>query len=680
MAHYATLISAVQSVITTNGNNEITGSILQQILIAIINSLGANYQFVGVANESTSPGTPDQNVVYFAGAGTYPNFNSAVVPSGYLGVFKYNGSWTIETVAVGKDYDEEITRLLNTVFGHYETIQTLVGIPTSNGHYYNTNSTTLPTATNSSEICACALIQVTPGQKYKITGEGGGAAVRLYATGDSSRNRLRYSGTYVNRRTNPEILTIQDGEAYLYVNLYNYDSTTDKVERIDETTEWVDGLVERVQALESHQITVVDRLDSTSTTNPLSANQGRVLNEDINGVTTETQTNQELIANKYFNTNNSRVPSIANLADASTTYICYLNVNPGEKYRIYGRGNATTTQLYAMADADRYVVQNGTPGVAMNTRESGFDLTIPDGVAILVVNLYQYSAETDKVQKIGYVTTTCVKTRLNALENKDVEITGKAIPLTGKKIMFFGDSVTDYTYNGKGISNYFAEYSGATCYKAAVGGTRFCQRATPVDNPTTNTQAYAALDICNMVKAWCEASYTQQDAAVAYLGDHSARVNALKNNPIGTVDIVCIGGGTNDMTGGSPIGNATDDTFDSILGAINKMITLLLTANPKLKIYFYSPIVGYHGTGGRIDANWDDNHQFSSGLTKPQYIELFTERTRANHIPYINLYWTLGINQTNFSQYFLDTDDHHPYKGFDVIARRLYGQILSLME
>ena len=111
MANYATLISAIQTTIAANGNNEITGSILQQTLLAIVNSLGANCQFVGVANESTNPGTPDQNVVYIAGSGTYPNFNSAVVPSGYLGVFKYNGSWVVQTVAVGKDYDEAITAL-----------------------------------------------------------------------------------------------------------------------------------------------------------------------------------------------------------------------------------------------------------------------------------------------------------------------------------------------------------------------------------------------------------------------------------------------------------------------------------------------------------------------------------------------------------------------------------------
>lgn len=95
MANYATLKAAVQSVITTNGNNEITGAILQELLLSIINSLGAQYQFVGVATPSTAPGTPDYNVAYIAGPGTYSNFGSDIeIPIGFLGFFKYNGSWS----------------------------------------------------------------------------------------------------------------------------------------------------------------------------------------------------------------------------------------------------------------------------------------------------------------------------------------------------------------------------------------------------------------------------------------------------------------------------------------------------------------------------------------------------------------------------------------------------------
>lgn len=96
MANYATLKSAIQEVIRQNGNNEITGALMQQSLLSMINSLGADYQFVGMATPATNPGTPDHNVAYLAGPGTYPNFNAAVIHNGYVGIFRYNGAWQID--------------------------------------------------------------------------------------------------------------------------------------------------------------------------------------------------------------------------------------------------------------------------------------------------------------------------------------------------------------------------------------------------------------------------------------------------------------------------------------------------------------------------------------------------------------------------------------------------------
>lgn len=95
MANYATLKAAIQQVVKTNGNNEITGALLQQSLLAMINSLGAYYQFAGIATPSTNPGTPDQNVYYIAStAGTYSNFGGLILASGEIAILKYNGNWS----------------------------------------------------------------------------------------------------------------------------------------------------------------------------------------------------------------------------------------------------------------------------------------------------------------------------------------------------------------------------------------------------------------------------------------------------------------------------------------------------------------------------------------------------------------------------------------------------------
>lgn len=91
--NYQTLINSIQSNIYNNGNNEITGDLLQQVLISMITALGAGYQFAGIATPSTNPGTPDERTFYLGASGTYPNFGSAVIQSGELAVFYYDSSW-----------------------------------------------------------------------------------------------------------------------------------------------------------------------------------------------------------------------------------------------------------------------------------------------------------------------------------------------------------------------------------------------------------------------------------------------------------------------------------------------------------------------------------------------------------------------------------------------------------
>ena len=97
MANYATLKAAIQAAIRQNGNNEITGNLLQAQLLSMINSLGSGYQFMGVATPATNPGTPDSKVFYLAGPGTYPNFGNATILKNNVGIFYYETEWNTST-------------------------------------------------------------------------------------------------------------------------------------------------------------------------------------------------------------------------------------------------------------------------------------------------------------------------------------------------------------------------------------------------------------------------------------------------------------------------------------------------------------------------------------------------------------------------------------------------------
>lgn len=92
MGNYEQLKQAVSDVIKTNGNQEITGAILQNALLSIISTIGTNATFAGIATPTTNPGTPDGPVFYIAtAAGTYANFDGSVLNGKTLSIF-YNGT------------------------------------------------------------------------------------------------------------------------------------------------------------------------------------------------------------------------------------------------------------------------------------------------------------------------------------------------------------------------------------------------------------------------------------------------------------------------------------------------------------------------------------------------------------------------------------------------------------
>ena len=109
MANFATLLQTIASNIYTNGRNEIDAADLKSVLNAMVEELGqAGYIFKGVAQPSTNPGTPDTNVFYLAGVGTFTNFGGTTVDKGHIGVFAYNGSWSYQVLTTGAWFDSEV--------------------------------------------------------------------------------------------------------------------------------------------------------------------------------------------------------------------------------------------------------------------------------------------------------------------------------------------------------------------------------------------------------------------------------------------------------------------------------------------------------------------------------------------------------------------------------------------
>jgi hypothetical protein len=85
MANWSILKAAIANIIKTNGNQEITGQLLQNVLNNIVSSVGENSTFAGIATPATNPGVPDGPVFYFANKpGVYSNFSSIIIS--YYGI------------------------------------------------------------------------------------------------------------------------------------------------------------------------------------------------------------------------------------------------------------------------------------------------------------------------------------------------------------------------------------------------------------------------------------------------------------------------------------------------------------------------------------------------------------------------------------------------------------------
>lgn len=104
MANWTILKQAIASVIKANSNQEITGTVLQNTLNNIVNNIGENAAFAGIATPTTNPGTPDGPVFYIAiKAGTYANFGGLSINE-ESAIFVNTGStWSKHSIGLSSE-------------------------------------------------------------------------------------------------------------------------------------------------------------------------------------------------------------------------------------------------------------------------------------------------------------------------------------------------------------------------------------------------------------------------------------------------------------------------------------------------------------------------------------------------------------------------------------------------
>ena len=104
---YDQIKESIKAVIKENGNYEITGNVLQAVLLSMVDTLGPEYQFLGIATKSTVPVVVEGNSFYITTeVGTYTNFKNSgntAITVNQLGILtSTNGTaWNFTPIFIG---------------------------------------------------------------------------------------------------------------------------------------------------------------------------------------------------------------------------------------------------------------------------------------------------------------------------------------------------------------------------------------------------------------------------------------------------------------------------------------------------------------------------------------------------------------------------------------------------
>lgn len=356
MGQYEILKAAIEAVIKENGSNEITGEILQSVLLSMINSLGAGYQFVGVATLTTNPGTPDQNIFYVASqVGTYSNFNGSVVNDGEVAIFKWNGAWSKEsTGAANASIIPPVKSMLSEIYGGIIPNPLYTGLVGSDGNWSISSSYTF------------YVIDVTPGEtlhvKTNVTYNTQLCELAYFDGVNAGQAAPTYNRIELTKNTEQDI-TIGAGKTKLMV-FYTYNSTVRIPRSITrsgiEIFNASKGILQ-VNHEQSEQIGLAPEQVTAATTTTARTNiditdkiiAGRKYRVVLDSWDGRGVTGNAMVCGFYFMLNNALVSyaySDSRPIDLSGTIFEFTALSSGQYDKFYAAARANTSVSFTITD------------------------------------------------------------------------------------------------------------------------------------------------------------------------------------------------------------------------------------------------------------------------------------------------------------------------------------------
>ena len=263
--------------------------------------------------------------------------------------------------------------------------------------------------------------------------------------------------------------------------------------------------------------------------------------------------------------------------------------------------------------------------------------------------------------------TTVTSTPSCSVYSKASESGGAALPLEGKTVVCFGDSLFGLYRGSTSAPAYVEKVTGATVYNVGFGGCRMS------DHPS---HGYAEFSMWALAHAIATDTWTDQDTYASQGSDYfPEQLATLKGIDFSTVDYAVIHYGTNDFGGGVAIGaDSAATVHNTLCGALRYSIETLLTAYPKLRIFVSLPCFRFWTVDGQ--TVYSDTYTNSQNKTLVEYVAALRAVAGEYNVPVIENYTGNGINKVNAST-FLGDGTHHNADGRERFGTYIAENLIS---
>ena len=246
--------------------------------------------------------------------------------------------------------------------------------------------------------------------------------------------------------------------------------------------------------------------------------------------------------------------------------------------------------------------------------------------------------------------------------HQDWSSPNNGLPLEGKVIVDFGDSILGNTQGADSVSSNIAKRTGAIVHNCGFGGCRMSR----------HNDWWDAFSMYRLADAITSGDWSLQDQALIDGRDPNLNpgntlpfyfantLPLLKSIDFNEVDYINIEYGTNDYTASKLVDNPTDPyDVDTYAGALRYSLELIMEKFPHLKIMIWTPTYRFwrDSEGNFIE---DSDTKIYNQSTLIDFAEKAKEVAREYKTPYIDNYSELGINKFNREYYFSGDDSTHP--------------------